>query len=379
MDGFSLVELLVAMLVGLITVIVIGQVMAVSEGRKRATTTAGDTTVGSALALYALERELRSAGYGLTTVLASLGCEIRMKYGNGPLQTLTLTPVSITDGAGGAPDSIRILASDKDGISLPTRVAVDHPASAANFFVESDVGIQDGDLMVAVPEVPSATDWCSLFEVTNTGGGGGGQGQGQNQVLHSPGQSDWNHPGGQTLFPADGYPAGSFLINLGRFLDQTYSIVGNSLRQTRFDPAAGATARDLFPQVVQMQAVYGKDTDNDCTVDTWEVTQPGNAAQWQQVRAVRVALVARGALAEQDVVTVSESDLPAASRCNTAAPNPAAVCWRPDPASAASGVAIRLDASGADWQRYRYRVFEATVPIRNLIWLQKTGNAACAP
>ncbi|HEX5804603.1 MAG TPA: PilW family protein [Azospira sp.] len=378
--GFTLVELLVAMVIGLITVVVIGQVMAVAEGRKRATTTAADTTVSSALALYTVERDLKSAGYGLTTVLSALGCDIRMKFGSGPLRTFTLSPISIVDGAAGAPDSIRVLAADKNGISLPTRVTVDHPATAANFFVESDVGIQDGDLMIAVPELPSASNWCSLFEVTNTGGGGGGGGgQGQNQVLHDPGHSDWNHPGGQNIFPASGYPAGSYLVNLGRFLDHTYELSGNNLRLTEFDPAGGAaTAQEIFAQIVQMQAVYGKDSDNDCLVDTWNATQPTSAAQWQQIRAVRVALVARSRVAEKDEVTLDEADVPAAGKCDAATPNPGVVCWRPDPVNAASGVAIRLDATASDWQRYRYRVFESTIPLRNLVWLQKTGNPACA-
>lgn len=379
--GFTLVELLVAMAVGVITVVVIGQVMAVAEARKRVTTTGADVTVGSALALYTVERDLKSAGYGLTTVLAALGCEIRMKYGSGPLQTFALSPISIVDGAAGAPDSIRVLAADKDGISLPTRVTVDHPATAANFFVESDVGIQDGDLMIAVPEIPSASNWCSLFEATNTGGSGSGSGggQGQNQVLHDPGHSDWNHPGGQNIFPASGYPVGSYLVNLGRFLDHTYELSGNNLRLTEFDPAGGAaTAQEIFAQIVQMQAVYGKDSDNDCLVDTWNATQPTSAAQWQQIRAVRVALVARSRVAEKDEVTLDEADVPASGKCDAATPNPGVICWRPDPVTAASGVAIQLAAGGSDWQRYRYRVFESTIPLRNLVWLQKTGNPACA-
>jgi len=364
----------------LITVIVVGQVMAVSESRKRTTTSAADTTVNSALAFYFIERDLKSAGYGLTTVLSSLGCDVRMKYGSGPLQIFSLVPASIGDGAAGAPDTVRVLASDKSGISLPTRVTVDHPASAANFFVESDVGIQDGDLMVAVPETPSATDWCSLFAVTNTGGGGGGGGGlGLNQVLHSPGLSEWNHAGGNSIFPAGGYPAGSYLVNLGRFLDHTYAVSGGKLQLTEADSTTGTGAtQELFSQVVQLQAVYGKDTDGDCAVDTWNAVQPASTVQWQQLRAIRMALVARSQIAEKENVTLSEAEVGAGARCDGAAPNPALVCWRPNPDDATSGVAIRLDGTGADWQRYRYRVFENTIPVRNLVWLQKSGNPACA-
>lgn len=96
------------------------------------------------------------------------------------------------------------------------------------------------------------------------------------------------------------------------------------------------------------------------------------------MRALRIALVARSLVPEKDVVTLNEADLAAAGKCNTATPNPAVVCWRPNPGVATSGVAIKLDTTGADWQRYRYRVFESTIPVRNLVWLQKTGNPACA-
>ncbi len=75
--GFSIIELLVAMVISLVTVVVIGQVMAVSEEHKRAATTGSDAMVNGALALYAIERDAKSAGYGMTTALDSLGCEIR--------------------------------------------------------------------------------------------------------------------------------------------------------------------------------------------------------------------------------------------------------------------------------------------------------------
>lgn len=380
--GFSLVELLVAMAIGIIVVVVIGQVMAVSEEQKRAATTGSDTMVNGSLSLYTVERDIKSAGYGMAVALGALGCEVRAKFGGNPLMTFRLTPVTITDGANGAPDTIRVLASNKNGVAMPTRITVDHPKTAANFFVESDVGVQEGDLMIAVPESPDASNWCSVFQVTGTGGaggggGGGGNAQGQNQVLHNSGLSEWNQPGGQTIFPNAGYQKGAYLINLGQFLDHTYDINANNLRLTDFVSTTGTTTTlDLYPQIVQLQAVYGKDTNNDCIVDTWNATQPATEAEWQQIRAVRMAVVARSQITEKETTTLAEADVPAANRCNSATPHPNIVCWRPDPGTASTGVAIKLDST-TDWQRYRYRVFDVTVPVRNLIWLQKTGNPTC--
>lgn len=134
--GFSLIELMVSLLIGMITVVVIMQVMAFSEGQKRTTTTGSDAQVNGNLALFTIEREAKNAGWGMVTAINSIGCPIKAQLGTdaATLQTLTLAPVTITDGASGAPDTIRFLASTKSGIALPTRISVEHSQSAANFF-----------------------------------------------------------------------------------------------------------------------------------------------------------------------------------------------------------------------------------------------------
>jgi type IV pilus assembly protein PilW len=374
--GFSLIELMVAIAIGLVTTIVVLQVMSFSEVQKKATSSGSDTIVNAGLGLYTIERDGKNAGYGMTTMSSSIGCPIKAKNGSNPTQTFNLVPVTIVDGANGAPDTIEFLASNKNGITLPTRISVDHPPSAANFFVDSDVGIQDGDLMIAVPNpyIPG-TNWCSVVQVTGTGGSGGGNGngngggQGQNQVLHNSGQSNWNQPGGQNIFPAAGYSAGDYMINLGSLMDHKYQIdvaTQTKLQVVNFDMNTNIpTTLDLYPHIVQLQAVYGKDTNADNVVDTWNVTAPTTAAEWQQIMAIRVAIVARGQVQEG---TVTLDGANAASTCNSTTPHPAAVCWKPDPTG--NGVKIDVSASSANWQKYRYRVLETTIPLRNRIWIQ---------
>lgn len=374
--GFSLVELMVGMTIGLITVLVVGQVFSLSETRKRAATSGSDAVIDGSLALYTLERDGKNAGYGMTTVRSSVGCEIRATFNGVALPPINLSPVTLTDGAAGAPDTVRFMASSKNGITLPTKIAVDHPPTAANFFVESDVGIQSGDLMIAVPAVLSttvpATTWCTVFMATGTGGaGGGGAGgggaQGQNQVLHNSGQSDWNQPGGSNIFPAAGYSTDDYVINLGSFADHTYSINANFLRLTELIVATNTSStQDLFPHMVQLQAVYGKDTNADNIVDAWNATAPTTAVEWQQIRAVRVAVVARSQYSQGQVVTLDGAAT--ASTCASATPHPAAVCWKPDPNG--NGVKIDVSSGNTSWQNYSYRVFETTIPLRNAIWQQ---------
>jgi type IV pilus assembly protein PilW len=98
-----------------------------TESRKRTSTAGSDATTTGAMGLYTIERDARNAGYGMTAQLAVLGCEIRMQFAGNPTETFTLAPVTITQGANGTPDTIRFMASNKEGVPVPIRVAVDHP------------------------------------------------------------------------------------------------------------------------------------------------------------------------------------------------------------------------------------------------------------
>lgn len=363
------------MTIGLITVLVVTQVMQVAAAQKQAATSGADSIVNAALGLYTIERDGKNAGYGLSTMRNAVGCPIVARFGTTDLPPLNLVPATITDGAAGAPDAIRFLASSKNGITIPTRIAQDHPKTAANFFVDSDVGIDDGDLMLAVPATLSTatppTTWCSVFQ-HHTGGGGGGGGQGQNQVLHPSGQSELNHPGGNNIWPDAGYAVGDFIVNLGAMSDHTYSINrinGKTwLHLSDFNLGINtANELDLYPNVVQLQAVYGKDALlGDGIVDAWDAAVPATAEQWQQIRAIRIAIVARSQNRESGIVTLNGDGSVAATTCNSATPHPAAVCWRPNPGG--NAVNIDVSAGSADWQQYRYRVVETTIPLRNVIW-----------
>ena len=361
--GFTLIELMIGVLIGALSSLVIAKVFAFSEAQRRATTSGSDAQVNGALALYSIQRDAQMAGYGLTSSLDALGCEIRAQF-NGNNFTWTLAPILITAGANGAPDSIGFLSSLTTRYSAPTLVMVDHPRTAANFFTNTTIGIGQSDLMIAVPRTIDANNWCSVFDVTGIGGGNGqgqGQGQGQNQVLHNSGANGpWNQPGGQTIFPNAGYPAGSYLLNLGTMNSRTYSIsAGNALQLTTFNTASATSwTAEIFPGIVQLQAFYGKDTDGDGVIDTYDKVTPATNANWRQVLAVRIAVAARSGQFEKEDVT------PADLLWNVGTTVPvtgAATC------GASKCVTLKVSQL-ADWKRYRYRVYDVVVPVRNLLW-----------
>jgi type IV pilus assembly protein PilW len=362
--GVTLIELMVGMMVGLAVTLVVAQTMSFFEGQKRTTTEGVDAQVNGTLALHTIQRDVQMAGYGLTTSAFGLGCPIKAQHG-GVNMTFSLVPVRIGDGAGGAPDTINFMMSNKL-FAVPIRIAVDHPKTAANFFVQSALGVTAGDLLIAVPQVIDGNNWCSMLQATQDGvnGNGNGNGQGQNQVLHAAGSGgEWNQPGGQSIFPDAGYSAGSYLLNVGQMIAKTYSInAANALQIVTFNPITAALGppQELYPHIVQLQAMYGKDTNADGSVDTWDNATPadGDNAGWRQVIAVRMALVARSGNYEKDIVTNAQP------------------LWDVGTAHAVAGSAacgssecltLKID-NLPDWQHYRYKVYETVVPLRNMLW-----------
>lgn len=99
-QGFSLVELLVAMLIGLVVSLAVYGVLNVNEGRKRTTTSINDIDKVGIYTLHQLDQSIRSAGSGLLSSVKSsigtndaidhtLGCQI-----NAAQNGTTLLPAS---------------------------------------------------------------------------------------------------------------------------------------------------------------------------------------------------------------------------------------------------------------------------------------------
>ena len=69
--GFTLVELMVGLTIGLLATIIIMQVFSVFEAQKRVTTGTADAQTNGGIALYNIGRELQMAGYPLMPVTDS--------------------------------------------------------------------------------------------------------------------------------------------------------------------------------------------------------------------------------------------------------------------------------------------------------------------
>lgn len=349
--GFTLIELMVGMTVGLLATLAITAVMLNAENQRRTTTTGSDAQVNSSMAVYAIERQLKMAGYGLTTSGVAAGCTLTAQYGGAAVAGAppALVPVVITQGANGAPDSLRILSSSASSFVMPIalRKPFYDPTSlgdaASRFLVETSLGVKQGDLLALV--YGGADRDCEVFQASAV-----------DTNLISRQAGNWNANG----FPSKPATADSFLINLGRLRDLTFSITADlKLRQTAFDLASrSASNQDLQSNIVTLKALYGKDTNGDDVVDSYDAVVPATGADWLTVRTVRFAILSRSAQYEKDEVTAA---------------NP---LWDVGTAAAVSGSAacgtsrcITLKADGqSDWKHYRYKVSEVLVPLRNMLW-----------
>jgi type IV pilus assembly protein PilW len=359
--GFTLIELMVGLLLSMLTILVITQTLATSEGKKRTTAMGSDAQSNGAMSLYTLQRDIQMAGYGLTSSPDALGCDVKARFAANPAFDFTLAPVIITDGANGAPDSFTVLRGRASGFLLPMILSGNHKATDDYFVVSSTFGAAMGNIMIAVPKLQGAGSWCTLFQVAE-----GALAANKLDGTILPHVVDTHFPWNQSdNFPSGGYATDDYLLNMTALQMRTYAIDGsNTLRVTEFVSGSGAsTVQDLYPQIVNLQVMYGKgstDSAGNVIVDTYDNVPPANSAEWQRVVAIRLAVVSRSMQHEKEEVTLAQPKwdvgLTAAIGPATTACNGGSKC-----------IVLKVDHLD-DWKHYRYKVFDTIVPLRNVIW-----------
>lgn len=348
-NGFSLVEIMVGMAIGLLGMVVILQVFALTESGRQSTSGGGDAQQKSALSMHTIEHDIRMAGYGITAVPSLMGCKINGYNAtrNPTSFDFVLAPVVITQGAGNLPDTIAITYSTSAVMNAPASITQDMPNPSAAYKVNNRYGFAPGDLIVIAEEDKE----CTLGQVTDTPGGG----QSDN-VIHNSGQyknsegnnvpADYNKPGGVSNV---NYTTTAKLYNLGPMpISNVYSIVNNSLNLFTNLTASDETISD---NVIDLQAQYGVDENDDGVIASTEYKTSADidgdgkttGLEYSKVLSVRFGLIARSTKREPG--------------CNVTTAVPT---W-------AGGVFNNITAN-ADWRCYRYRVLETTTPIRNLLW-----------
>ena len=358
--GMSLIEVLVAVAIGMIGILIMSQAYLTSDEFNKATLGEGGAQTNGNVALFTLEREIRQAGYGMNTATALECGNINWYYngqysGNipgGTLPNVELAPVVITTTAG-APDQIQIMYATGEQRVTPGTLDKTMPGPSAELTVDGTAGFNENDMVLLVNKTPPVS--CTMVQLTQVQAAA-------SKLQHNPGVSaPYNPPGGGSLFPA--YKKNDSAFNLGNPIVRNYSVVNDSLRvnEVYFTPgAAGPTAvLDLVDGIVDMRAMYGKDTDNDGAVDVYNNVKPANGTEWMQVLSLRIMVVSR----------VGNYEKPSGANCDATTAAPTYTYENPvgTPQTASFNWTDFTDVTNQA-RCYRYRVFETTVPVRNIIW-----------
>lgn len=390
--GFSLIELMVSLAIGLIVTLAITGVMTRSEGIKRTSTSLNDANQTGAYVSYVVDRALRAAGSGfMQTWTQGGGCIINASKGGNvllpapaafpmPFQSvgkdIALAPVVIGRGLSSAgSDTLTVLAG-AGGFGESALPVLTGSVTSSSIGLNNTLTFSGGDLVMLVEDGIG----CTVEQVT-----AGFKGTPDtlpntnppNQTL--PLSGSYMHTDGLTQFGAAG---SAYLVSLGNATAlgntagtsqfQVFGVGDNStlysydlLQLAPMDPARPASV-PIADGVIEMRALYGVDTNNDGRLDSW--VQPGtdagnaysavtltsgSAAAKDTLRtivSIKVGFILRASLYERDIV--SPSSLTLFSDLGTT-------------------LTQTRDLS-TDEQHYRYRTIEVTVPLRNVLMLGST-------
>ncbi|MFA6178090.1 MAG: PilW family protein [Candidatus Methylopumilus sp.] len=383
--GMSLVELLVALVIGLVVSLAIYGVLTASEGRKRTTTSINDIDKAGTFALFQLDQVLRSAGSGLVGGITSgsgiqaasytVGCQINAAN-NGtqvlpapatlpaPFDALPaplnaspinfrLAPAIIMNGAAGAGGDVLMVMSGSGGLAeTPSKFSA--VPTTSTFNVKTVAGFTAGDIAL-VARAPSATaiSPCLIEQVSSalvpTAGA---------SVVPLSGQYYQATVNGLAL---SSYPVTAVALNLGK--DPIFNLfaVGSNNTLFKYDllkPPTADTVNDPNPSpfvdsVFQMHALYGVyTTPGNVATFAWVAptgaysaanllagTPAANAAL-MNIKAIKIGLVLRSSLLEKDTVSANKITL----------------------FGSTGATKVEIDLTALN---YRYRTVEVTVPLRN--------------
>ena len=400
-EGFSLVELMVVLVIASFMSLAIFGIMASTESQKRTMTATNDATQAGNYAMYQLDKIIRAAGSGYgslwqtaygcklfathsnsqilpvptTTTMAapfaSLNSTLKGKYVLAPLliasQATTGTTDTSSGGAQAKPSDALIVMSGSAGYGeFPVTLTA---ATESSFSLKTYSGFNAGDLILEVNDTASGSAsncirqqvasnfaWSSALTSLPLGGAYSGSPIGTaditanisavSSVVDLGNATNGNLPSFQII--------GVGANNVLNSYDLLQGGSSGSSGSTSVNPSA------LADSVFEMHALYYTADSTSGTNMSWQSPVAPNfdiatlesgttAAQLtiSRIKAIRLGLIMRSALPEKSVVT----------------PNPITLF-----SDLGASFTYTRTLKGNE-QNYRYRAIEATIPLRNSLFL----------
>ena len=369
--GFSLVELMVGMVIGLATLLIMVQSTNLFESQRRTTTGSADADENGNIALSLMEADVRQGGYGLVTSngLACAG------YTNGNVANASILPVQITSPGGTANDSVLVTYGNSPAGGVPAGLVLPAPAPPAVVLKAQapfTAAFNVGDIVLL--SLANGATPCTMAQLSAV-----------NKAPDSVLLSLAPYPAGTTL----AYPAGvtydispqSYVISMGSLANNQYQIMCNALVVSNpitraaapsctSNPATFTNASAIGDNIVVLRAQYGIAPAGSQSVNCWvNATAAGNpcdASNWAapslaniaRIKAVRLGIVSRSYQPDRSHTEPNCTNV-------SGGLNKGPCLWR----DTAANPAPVIDLSGTPgWQQYRYKVYSTVIPLRNVLW-----------
>lgn len=380
MAGFSLVEVMVAMVIGMIATIVVMQVFFGSEARGRTAGGNADAQSNGVMAFYQMQSHIQKAGYGLDS-LGLFNCLATWTPASGAAidKSVYLAPVSVNpQGKKGAVTSLLLPAGDPNTDTLLVIYGNSNGQPQGNKIIDSaglsytvqlpgSFAVNDRVILVkdtgpdncggAAYTIDRVTGVDATSITLATGGTGVAifnLGKGPNGANAAISNSN----------PANGPTVLAYAVRNGSLTVCDFTVHDCSLDANKNSNAVWAP---IASHIVSMRAAYWKDTSAawDGTASASNQTHPADACSWVKVKAVSLVLVVQNPERDAAVVTRTTKNGVSAAEAN-------APVWDHD------GVAPLVSNTGAlgpdaqadeDWKHYRYKTFQSLIPLRNVAWM----------
>lgn len=385
--GFSLVELMISVVIGLLALMFATKLFLASEKNRESSVGGSDSMQNGMQALFTINRDVAQAGWGLNDPLMA-GCDTVFDDKKGYVLasasrtdvkgTTIIKPMAaaLIQDNGADPDTITLYAGSSPTGTGSVGLSKNYAAETTLSVDRIAFGFMSGDAILVVPELSDGVKIkCALGQIAAAPTLVAGV---QTFSIDSGAGFRFNKAGGM----GQAYKAGvTRVFNLGpadALAFHTWS-VNNGFLQLRAANLAGAaqTAQSVVGNVVSIKAQYGFDTsaaaafnpENGMKITKWSAAMwdadgdgvTGGPGDYQRIAALRVAVVARS----------RNPDKPGAGgacSATTAQPVVFAAAQSADAVAVPVTVNVAVAADPIDWKCYRYRVFETVVPMRNLAW-----------
>lgn len=373
--GFSLIELMVSIVIGLLAILFATKIMTESERTKDGALGGSDSMQNGMMAMFSIGADAEQAGFGLNDPILA-GCDTAfsdrngyalatVKRGTTDVEPLAAVVIVNNDTK---PDEISFYSGSSAGGTISLRLVSNYNGGSELSTDRVPYGFAQGDVFVVAPE--DGVGRCALAQVSAiTGGANPSISFNDTDDRYNDGDLERTFPGSATRVFNLGPAAGLSL--------HTWLVDKSVLRVRATNLGTSGAAQAVADNIVSIKAQYGFDRRGAASFDPEQGMQVsewssdmidadgdgviGGAGDYQRVAAVRLAVVARNRTPER----------PAANGACSATTSALQVFTSNLPSNV-DAVPVTLDlsdtAADVSWTCYRYRAFETIVPLRNAGW-----------